>query len=381
MKQFELVFYPDKQKDFKELDAFVREWIRDKANEYVIARHDAYTGDDYANELHYHYFVHTHADWTLESLAKSLNLEPSQIGFIRKKWKTAILYARHINNTEGKPLIPIECIETNINGYGELCDNALDRGYPDNQRSRVLPPAIADYANNKITRKQLIDAIGWTGYNTYKKEIDTAKQFRSENKLGDNRNMKAIYITGGSGTGKTTLAKFYAKKLGFDFFVTGSGKDPLDGYDNERCIILDDLRGDVFQKSEIFKLLDNNTESRVKSRYFNKVISSCALMIITSINAPDELYDWTSDKAREPFKQFARRLGYGYVFIDDLGQCWNCYYDKDNPQPKKIKTEKAPLDMKDIFAILGIDEKLPDPIKDMMFEISGLVREELARQK
>ena len=382
MTQFELVFYPDKQSDFAELDKKVRSWIAEHAKEYVIAKHEAFKGGDgmKPNDLHWHYYIKMSTSWGVADLVKSIGLDrEEQIQKIKKQWKTAILYARHINQKE-KPLIDASCIETNISDYEALCGNALDRGYPDVQRSRALPSEIDDYANNLMTRKELIKAIGWNGYNLFKKEIDNAQRFRSENVLtGVNRKMRVIYITGASSTGKTTLAKFMASKLGYDAFVSGSGKDPLDGYDNERCIILDELRGDVFQKSEIFKLLDNNTASRVKSRYFNKVVSSCALMIITSIYAPDELYQWQDGKSEEPFKQFARRLGYGYILIDDVGQTWNCFYDKDNPKPKRIKVEEAPLNMRDVFTILGIEEKLPDPINELMFEVSACVREDLEK--
>ncbi|MCI8381453.1 MAG: AAA family ATPase [Lachnospiraceae bacterium] len=43
------------------------------------------------------------------------------------------------------------------------------------------------------------------------------------------RQLEVIYICGGSGTGKTTLAKHIAEKYGYSFFISGSDNDLLDG--------------------------------------------------------------------------------------------------------------------------------------------------------
>ena len=52
------------------------------------------------------------------------------------------------------------------------------------------------------------------------------------------RNLEVVYITGGSGSGKTLSAKYFAEKFGYDSFVSGSGDDFLDGYDKEECLII-----------------------------------------------------------------------------------------------------------------------------------------------
>jgi adenylate kinase family enzyme len=181
------------------------------------------------------------------------------------------------------------------------------------------------------------------------------------------RDMKVIYITGGSGSGKTTLAKYMARIMNYDYFVSGSGKDVLDGYDKEECIILDDLRADVFTKAELFKLTDNNTNSSVKSRFKNKDISYCKLMIITSIKKPQDLYDWktnTFEDKDETFDQFTRRLGQVYVQIQDDGVVLNC---KFNDITNKVDKELASINMSMVFDLLGIEKKIGSSNLDNIF--------------
>ena len=181
---------------------------------------------------------------------------------------------------------------------------------------------IEDYANLKITRKQFYsvltrDAFGWELYKDKQRDILKAEKYRS-NILRD-RNLEVLYICGPSGSGKTTFAKYIAEQKHYDPFVSGSGEDILDGYDKEECIILDDFRAGTMKFSELLKFLDNNTGSSVKSRYFNKDINNCKLLIITSIQLPKELYglfkneDGTENK--EPIEQFYRRIKHHYLYV------------------------------------------------------------------
>lgn len=181
---------------------------------------------------------------------------------------------------------------------------------------------IFDYANLNITKKEFYgqltsDILGWDFYKDKQREILKAEKYRS-NILKD-RNLEVLYICGPSGSGKTTFAKYIASQKHYDPFVSGSGEDILDGYDKEECIILDDFRAGTMKFSELLKFLDNNTGSSVKSRYYNKDINNCKLLIITSIQEPKELYsvfkneDGTENK--EPIEQFYRRLKHHYLFV------------------------------------------------------------------
>ena len=118
---------------------------------------------------------------------------------------------------------------------------------------------IAQYANLEITKKQFYKTInnqpnGWELYRDFQKHILKAEKYRA-NVLKD-RSLEVLYISGDSGSGKTTFAKYLAEKKHYDPFVSGSGDDILDGYDKEECIILDDFRAGTMKFSELLKFLD-----------------------------------------------------------------------------------------------------------------------------
>ena len=75
----------------------------------------------------------------------------------------------------------------------------------------------------------------------------------------------------------------------------------------EDCLILDDLRGSAMRFSDFIKMIDNNTDTRVKSRYYNKSITECKLIIITTIHSMLEFYSNIFSAQDEPLLQFQRR--------------------------------------------------------------------------
>ena len=119
--------------------------------------------------------------------------------------------------------------------------------------------------------------------------------------------MNVMYLFGEAGTGKTTWAKVLAKQKGYSVFVSGSSNDPLEGYMGQECIILDDVRGSDWKINDLLKMLDNNTNSLVKSRYNNKLLNDCKLMILTSVQSIEDLYSNLKEHESEPIEQLKRR--------------------------------------------------------------------------
>ena len=105
---------------------------------------------------------------------------------------------------------------------------------------------------------------------------------------------------------------YYAKKLlsslDYDFCVSSSSNDPFQDYLGQRAIILDDIRDNAFELSDLLKILDNNTSSSVRSRFANKVFNG-NMIILTS---PVPLcfwykeYRWNKD---DTLDQLYRRIG------------------------------------------------------------------------
>ena len=133
-------------------------------------------------------------------------------------------------------------------------------------------------------------------------------------------------------------------------------------------------------RSELFKLTDNNTNSSVKSRYNNKDISNCKLLIITSIKAPHKLYNWQED-SEESFLQFARRLAYTYVIIKNAN-VYTVKYDamslREMTFEKGARVDEAPYNMNDVFALLGIQKILHD---ETITAINSAILKEIELQR
>ena len=341
----------------------VSAWLNKISCDYLIVLHDL----DLPRAPHYHIFVRLTDARTLEDIAKQCGTLPQYVQIIKKGWNNALAYAFHLTpncEEDGKA----KYTKNNAIEYGGVDLDAIFKNDEEYKSQKVreleLKNLLLKYGECEISKKDLLDTFTASDYLKFSKDFKKMQEYRIM-KVRD-RNMTVIYLTGASGCGKTTLAKYFARIMNYDFFVSGSGKDVLDGYDKEECIILDDLRGDTFTKAELFKLTDNNTNSSVKSRFRNKDISYCKLMIITSIKNPRDLYNWDTigDDKDETFAQFARRLNnrFYYIYNNDILEC---LYDLDY-----IKTTKKlmPFNMAQVFELLGIEKKLGSDLMDEIFK-------------
>lgn len=158
----------------------------------------------------------------------------------------------------------------------------------------------------RIRRYNLHENISMQMFLDHKIEFDRAFEFREmELKRNVNRNIQVVYITGESGAGKTTLAKQYCDQHGYSYCVSGSTRDPLQDYQGEDVLILDDLRPDTFSLSDLLKLLDLNTASSVGSRYHDKWLE-VRMIMITTVLPLDNFYTLL-ERRNEPLEQLKRR--------------------------------------------------------------------------
>lgn len=132
--------------------------------------------------------------------------------------------------------------------------------------------------------------------------------------LTSKRDMQVIFIEGAPGAGKTYYAQKFCAAAGRDYFVSGASNDIFDGYAGQTAVILDDLRDQNFARlEELLKILDNNTSSTVKSRYFN-VTLCCDLIVITSVIPLSEWYPEYKNNKFDSLQQLYRRIS-SYVCI------------------------------------------------------------------
>ena len=84
-------------------------------------------------------------------------------------------------------------------------------------------------------------------------------------------------------------------------------------YQGQDVLILDDLRPSVMSLSDLLKMLDNNTNSTVKSRYHNKLLE-CKTIIITSVMPLEDFFHNVFSEQPESIVQFKRRCKFYFKF-------------------------------------------------------------------
>lgn len=171
-----------------------------------------------------------------------------------------------------------------------------------------IKPIVEGIADGTIKQYNIYNYIDVYNYTQNKTTIDRAFEYRFKKMRGTDRTMNCVFISGKSGSGKTTYAKKFAKSFGFECYISSAGKNPLDNYEGQECIILDDCRPSTFALADFLKLTDPYTDSLVGCRYYNKSIAECKLLVVTSVLDLSEFYNGITEKEKEPIVQLYRRF-------------------------------------------------------------------------
>ena len=148
------------------------------------------------------------------------------------------------------------------------------------------------YANNK---KQIDDAFAIKAKIDRKKENEKLLGDYPENhqpleKADDEKHI--IWLYGESGTGKSLfsrlLAKLYSEKAS-EIYFSSSKNDVFQDYNNQRIVVLEELRPNAIDIDDLFKLFDRNINVSMKRRYRNVDVKA-DVIIINSILSPIEFY-------------------------------------------------------------------------------------------
>lgn len=131
--------------------------------------------------------------------------------------------------------------------------------------------------------------------------------------------LSVFFITGQAGSGKTRFAKAFADRLirwsaenGEDTWQVcqTAATNPLDDYNGEEILLMDDVRGGSLSSSDWLKLLDPYNISPNSARYHNKT-TACRVVIITSTKEPLEFFYYAKQiggDRSEALDQFLRRI-------------------------------------------------------------------------
>lgn len=266
---------------------------------------------------HRHFVVNTKASrWTFEKLLQrfsAIGLKSTMLENVRRGWCNALSYLVHRTEKaqqEGKHLYELSEVYANFDYIHtiDIVENQIE------EKKTQIDEVIEKIKTGECRRYNITEFITMEDYTRKgnKQRIDLAFQYKETQLKNERkeRSMDVYWIYGKPGIGKTTLAKMLCNISKWSYAVSSSSNDPLQDYEGQDALILDDFRPNHWSKSDVLKMLDNNTISSIKARYQNKQTCYLQSVIITSVLSPMEL--WNSDGwekgTSEPYEQLSRRV-------------------------------------------------------------------------
>ena len=248
---------------------------------------------------------------TITTISNHLGIEPQYFELIKQKkpwghtWVTDIggglSYLTHRNVTNKHVYSDDEVIASA--GW----DWKAERNKSEEiQRKLKVENIIQGIISGEIQRYNLSEYVDEHLYINSRRMIEAAFEYRKMIAERENdRRMECIFISGKSGTGKTTLAKDFARSIDTECFISGGSNDPFQGYAGQKVIVIDDARPNLFSAAEWLKITDNHTSSLVHARYHNVKLDANYL-IVTSIVNIEQFFKESFPK--EEVTQFYRRF-------------------------------------------------------------------------
>ena len=333
---------------------------------YILHDKDPYTEEDEKKNsahkagalkpAHWHICLQFRDTQDTKYIAKWFGIEEQYVGKSKSgKFEDMALYLIH-KKASGKYQYSAQDVVASFDYNSFIENNGMLKS-----RIQEITDKIVDGTIREFNYPEYIDV---NEYVKYAPQIEKAFKYRRDAQTSQDRKLDVIFITGGSGLGKTTLAKHIAKEKGFSYAISGSDNDPFENYKGEDCFILDDLRGSSMKFSELVKILDNNTNSLVKSRYHNKDLFECKLIIITSIYSMQDFYANVFAESDEPLLQLQRRCKFfiyinsneyysAYYFNKEIDKYELCGTYRNIARDYIINTENTKYDSVDMLNFLG----------------------------
>ncbi|MGL5885216.1 MAG: Rep family protein, partial [Bombilactobacillus sp.] len=174
---------------------------------------------------------------------------------------------------------------------------------------------IRRYAEQAISRDQLTQELGVYGIAKHQQLIDKidtellAQKHQEWLTKFSGHKMTTLWLYGKAGVGKTRLAEHIFQ--GKDYITLGSSRDHFQEYRGQRFVIINDLRPNDFEYSDLLRLLDPYQHDKAApSRYHDKRLNLEKLIITTPYD-PVSFYrniNSINDMAVDSINQLLRRI-------------------------------------------------------------------------
>ena len=347
---------------------------RESVEFYAIILHDQdFEADGSPKKPHYHVYLSCKSTkWYFADVAKWFNISVNLVQRIKAKGRNAryryLVYQLHIEQPE-KHTYHVDEIIANFN---------VAKYIKDHDQQAKLDEVLELIADGTVTRHNYADYMDIRFYTQVKPKLERAWEYReaaqAKGSVGD-RNLTVIWIAGQSKTGKTTLAKLCAKKMGASLYITQEGSHPFDGYTSEAVVLMDELRpNDPFTFTQLLQVLDPNTARGLNARYHNKT-PYFHTVFVTTTYSPMEFYKGCRRPDEEALQMYRRITEYWDVdqttittFVYDYErQCFSARDAYHNPASGYLESLEKP----DAFDSAGILGALEAEYTDKQLAIDG----------
>ena len=281
---------------------------------YINHNHDqAETGEPIRE--HYHVVLKYEHPQTITSIAKLFQDEPQYVqvwhGRINNAYSYLIHETQDAENADGKYHYADSAVKASFD-YPKRLEQIrakikLSPKYENEQ--------IRRYAEQAISRDQLTQELGVYGMARHQQLIDKidnellAQKHQEWLKKFKGHKMTTLWLYGSAGVGKTRLAEHIFQ--GKDYITLGSSRDHFQEYRGQRFVIINDLRPNDFEYSDLLRLLDPYQHDKAApSRYHDKRLNLEKLIITTPYD-PINFYrniNSINDMAVDSINQLLRRI-------------------------------------------------------------------------
>lgn len=283
--------------------------------EYAIILHDK----DEA-QPHYHVALSFKNTILLSTIADALNVAPNFI----QRWdnRKKNLYAYLFHSTSDA-FLSKACYSSYVDDETKFSSNISNIQkysvcvFP-NSSCKQLDDIQKKILTGDITKRNLLTPNFLEYYALNKKQLDVCFELRQQSLIVNPPNCTTIFVSGNSGTGKTTLARKIASDYAqHNYCFASSSNDPLQDYYDEKVFIIDDFRPQQYDFVDLLALLDPYARTRTyRSRYKNKILAT-ELIIITSVMTLSEVLNYYQTFTHEDVKQLKRRIGQSFIMKTD----------------------------------------------------------------
>lgn len=274
----------------KDILNILNSWSLERKLKYYYILH---TSDKEDLNPHFHIVIDFESPVRFETVKKKFPY--GQIEPVRSTVRDTVRYLIHKNSLTKQPYLPEEVV---TNSAGDLNKYLIDK-----EKTKI--DYLALISSGEIKEFEQFEVIPASYYINNKHKIENAfNYFKGQTYMDKTRNIKIVFITGQSGTGKSTFVYDYAKKTHSSICVSSSSNDPLQDYQGEDILFLDDLKVDAFPYEDFLKILDPHYKSTAQSRYHNKFFLGHTIFIASVTR----LEDWYYYESPESKKQLYRRI-------------------------------------------------------------------------